>query len=1774
MKRIYPLIFLIIVLGSISALTDEHPQSTNYLLLKGHFTSAGGTTSSSNYKIISALGQISPVGKGQSSSYILYSGIFTPIFASYNNIPSILSLTALPQADFSASSFPYAVNFYVTVFDVDSSVFDYTWDFGDGQILHNDNQGSTLTITHQFSQAKSTGPYQVTCTVSDKLSSTYEMIDIYLGPQAPKVTIEAYPQYGSRPLTVTFTGAATDPDNGTVTNYEWDFGDGSAHQSGATLTSVNHTYSAIVTATTTYTATLYATDNDGRVGTATQKISYVPSMFFDDFEDGDASNWTQYQYTDWTVTSKVTNMLKTASDNTARHITAPIPGGLISYGTIRVDMYLPSTSITEYKTGMIIWAFNNYLDYRYIRLDRVAQKVYFGLRAPGDIDKAEFAANGWSIPIDQVFNVELIFRPDGVAVAKINNVTVGSYDYLTTVNGAVGLGTRKSETYFDNFLVSQYADTNLPPIVTIDPKVFVSNIYPATVNFTVSAYDPDGEDSDLMYFWNFGEGNTSNNKNTSNSYFSEGLFVATLFVTDSGNGIYEPETTTAYSYVNAGVDFYDNFNDGDFSDWTVGDTGAWSIVNGELTTSSDDINHKIYVPYPSSGDLGYAMACTKFNIQPKTTNTKQNAMMIIGYRDTKMEYRFVKFDNDTNSIAIMHDDDTIVEQTDSSTTHTIPLGTDIFACVKVEAVTTISDKVTVYYDGKQVLTYTYGTHWSGKWGLRAGKSHTKFDDYIIYDPTTSNSTAPDIDTNYRDIDMGDVRTDSPTGQTVQLIIYNKAPLPLGENLNVTSFVFNNSDFTVEDPATNLPITSLSTPIPAGEQATVQIRYKPAVIEDDAGQLKIYSDDPDETQFILNFQGEGVKSLKPIATITLTPSSGVGPIPLIVNFSASATDPDGDDNLINYQWTFGDGSTPNSNQTCTNTYLTIGEYTATLVLTDDEGQTNSYTKKLTAEYYYFLDTFNDSNISNWTPKNVASWTTYSDSGEIRLRGKNLTLQDDLIAPTAANFTGTGIIEYDAIIASSVDGNNIMINFDYINSSNYSLIHFKPYSNIWYLRKVTAGVNSNLTSGVLLVNTTQWNHYKAEFVNGVISLSVNDQSIVTGINYGTFSSARNGISIQNTNASFDNYKVTFTNMSSINQPPTLTINADPTSGYSPQEITFTATANDPDGNNAFLTYRWNFGDSSGTSSAQNPFYTYTTTGSFTATCTVTDSGFPAMSASQTIVIDIVEGNHPPNVTIQGNPVSGKPPLNVSFTSTVTDDENNTPFLYSWNFGDGTPVSTETNPTHTYAVTGQYTATLTVTDSGTPPRSGKATLPIDVSNWLIVYEDNFNDNNYSGWTPDLSSLWFMYNIGAGEYALNGQYKANTIIIAPKTAELKEGNTVEYDFRVRSGLVVIKRNLGLVFDYQNSTNYSLVMINGYLLTIQLQRIVNGTVTTLNTGIIKTINYDTWYHFKTILRNNLLTVEIDGVKAIDSYNYGTVTATRVGLLVSNSSVLFDNFIVKRDASLDGNTAPQVAISANILEGTPPVEITFASTVTDKENDIPLMYTWNFGDGTPTSAEENPIHNYTTTGLFTVTCSVTDSGDPQMTGSDDLSVDISNYSTIFSDNFNDGSISDWTNLSGTIWSLYQVATNSYRLAGATAATGTIIAPAAAEFNNGNIIEYDFLFRSGQTLTKKKLGFYFDYQSSTNYALVRLNYELNKIEIYKYVNGSGSLLFSGTLTAKVFDTWCHFKASMTSGNLTISIDGTKVVNSYNYGTVTSNSNGLWVWESSMFFDDYIAKEIVP
>lgn len=59
----------------------------------------------------------------------------------------------------------------------------------------------------------------------------------------------------------------------------------------------------------------------------------------------------------------------------------------------------------------------------------------------------------------------------------------------------------------------------------------------------------------------------------------------------------------------------------------------------------------------------------------------------------------------------------------------------------------------------------------------------------------------------------------------------------------------------------------------------------------------------------------------------------------------------------------------------------------------------------------------------------------------------------------------------------------------------------------------------------------------------------------------------------------------------------------------------------------------------------------------------------------------GNLPPVVKITSNKTYGTAPLAVNFTGSASYDPENSAITYSWDFGDGTALSTAANPSHTF-------------------------------------------------------------------------------------------------------------------------------------------------------------------------------------------------------------------------------------------------------------------------------------------------------------------------------------------------------------------------------------------------------------------------------------------------------------------------------------------------------------
>jgi PKD repeat protein len=84
---------------------------------------------------------------------------------------------------------------------------------------------------------------------------------------------------------------------------------------------------------------------------------------------------------------------------------------------------------------------------------------------------------------------------------------------------------------------------------------------------------------------------------------------------------------------------------------------------------------------------------------------------------------------------------------------------------------------------------------------------------------------------------------------------------------------------------------------------------------------------------VDFLGRGVAhNSRPSVLVSATPQNGTAPV--AVQFSGTATDPDGDTPLT-YAWDFGDGATAGT-ANATHTYTAPGTFTATLTVTDSRG----------------------------------------------------------------------------------------------------------------------------------------------------------------------------------------------------------------------------------------------------------------------------------------------------------------------------------------------------------------------------------------------------------------------------------------------------------------------------------------------------------------------------------------------------------------------------------------------------------------------------------------------------------------------------------------------------------------------------------------------------------------------------------------------------------------------------------------------------------------------
>ena len=138
---------------------------------------------------------------------------------------------------------------------------------------------------------------------------------------------------------------------------------------------------------------------------------------------------------------------------------------------------------------------------------------------------------------------------------------------------------------------------------------------------------------------------------------------------------------------------------------------------------------------------------------------------------------------------------------------------------------------------------------------------------------------------------------------------------------------------------------------------------------------------------------------------------------------------------------------------------------------------------------------------------------------------------------------------------------------------------------------------------------------------------------------------------------------------------------------------------------VTYLWDFGDGY-TSNQRDPRHTYSDPGTYDVTLFVTGNSLDQSRITKQIVV------HPmpqPNFNVVPNYMwVGQTARTINYTARTYPDGTPYEVWYEWDWGDGSDIVTDVNPSHMYLRTGFFDVTLTV-GTYTEPQC-VATLTLD--------------------------------------------------------------------------------------------------------------------------------------------------------------------------------------------------------------------------------------------------------------------------------------------------------------------------------------------------------------------------------------------------------------------------------------------------------------------------------
>ncbi|HID25492.1 MAG TPA: PKD domain-containing protein, partial [Thermoplasmata archaeon] len=358
----------------------------------------------------------------------------------------------------------------------------------------------------------------------------------------------------------------------------------------------------------------------------------------------------------------------------------------------------------------------------------------------------------------------------------------------------------------------------------------------------------------------------------------------------------------------------------------------------------------------------------------------------------------------------------------------------------------------------------------------------------------------------------------------------------------------------------------------------------------------------------------------------------------------------------------------------------------------------------------------------------------------------------------------------------------------------------------------------------------------------------------------------------------------------------------------------------------------------------------------------TGYSAIGDHDYVTIKYMElfGNKTPKARFTYTPITPQVFDTIQFTDQSMDPDGNITTWF-WDFGDNN-ISTQQNPSHRYEKSGIYIVSLTVTDNKGKPdntqrivvvESGENTEhPIANFDYHPVNPKPGDTVEFSDTSTDFDGmitqrLWVFHDNSTATaenvtftYTQNGTYPVTLIVMDNDGAsDVKQKNVVVYvddenqppqaNFAYTPASPTVNETIQFIDESMDE--------DGYI----VQWLWDFGDNTTSSASHPTHSYNT---------------------------AGTYTVTLTVVDNGNKTNFAQQTITVKTAY--GNQPPTADFTYSPKHLDTETMVQFKDLSTDSDGII-LRWLWDFGDG-ETSGEQNPVHRYTSAGMYTVTLNVTD----------------------------------------------------------------------------------------------------------------------------------------------------------------------------------------------------------